>query len=458
MIFLHELGGILALSIAFALVFLLGEFLRRKVKISPEASRKTVHIGGCLVALTLPAALKSHWSVLVMAIIATLAILVGKRRRLLPSLDDVTRETRGSIYHPIAIYLCFLIAQLLQRPSYFVIAMLVMGLSDSIAALTGVAYGRKKYLVEGADTKSIEGSVCFFLSTFIIVEIALLLFSPDGRLDCILVALLIAILVTMFEAISLQGADNLAVPLGTIFILAKNTPPDTSAILIQFAVLAIALLYAAVVAYPFAKVSSTGVLSMALAIYTAGGLVNYRWMLPMAVASFAFCQTRWFIQEGTPPNRARPAFYLLVVPIFWILCANFLMKKAASPELASPNWLFPSFITAVISQMLLSRRNNALARHHAYGTIQLLRDTVLLNLPILVGGAFLARDAPGEMFVFCLLSAFLDFMVVQCFAWLQRRKAFVDDCYILRVRMLLVFSASLVLAIAMLQWRLACRN
>ena len=328
----HELFGIICLAIIFAMVFLLGEFLRRVVKVSPEVSRKTVHIGGCLVALIFPVMLKSHWSVLVMAATATTVIIFGKRKGMLPSLDDVSRITRGSVFHPIAIYLCFLTAQLLQRMVYYEIALLVLGFSDSMAALTGVTYGRKKYLVEATDSKSLEGSTIFFVITFIIVEIGLLLFTPISRLDCILVALLIAICVTLFEAISMHGADNLAVPLGTIFILAKNTNPITAIVLYQFLMLAFALVYVNAVAFPFKKVSPTGVISMVLAIYTAGGLVNYRWMLPLAVAVFVFCRTKWFISESTEPNRARPAFYLLVVPSFWILSANLLGKNISEHE------------------------------------------------------------------------------------------------------------------------------
>ncbi|MBQ7649520.1 MAG: phosphatidate cytidylyltransferase, partial [Victivallales bacterium] len=440
-----------------ALVFLLGEFLRRHLKVSPEVSRKTVHIGGCIVALLFPSLLDSHWSVLLMAAAATAMIVIGKRRRMLPSLDDVQRETRGSIYHPIAIYVCFLTAQMLHRMVYFEIAMLVLGLSDSMAALTGVAYGKKKYLVEATDSKSVEGSVAFFVITFIIVEISLLLFTPISRLDCILVALLIAVFVTMFEAISMHGADNLAVPLGTIFILAKNIDPVTLLVLRQFIVLAFAMIYVIAIAYPFKKVSSTGVISMALGIYTAGGLVNYNWMLPMMVATFAFCRTQWFVPEDTQPNRARPAFYLLVVPIFWILGAN-LLGKIMSPNEAS-FILFPSFITSVICQMLISRHNRSVRRKHPYGFPQLLRDTILFNIPILLGVAVLHGADMRQPLVWCCLIgvAFENAVVLFYDSILQRRVA-QESCNLLRLRMLLVLAASFIPAAAMMFWRMQWTN
>ncbi len=453
----HELFGIICLAIIFAMVFLLGEFLRRVVKVSPEVSRKTVHIGGCLVALLFPVMLKSHWSVLVMAATATTVIIFGKRKGMLPSLDDVSRITRGSVFHPIAIYLCFLTAQLLQRMVYYEIALLVLGFSDSMAALTGVTYGRKKYLVEATDSKSLEGSTIFFVITFIIVEIGLLLFTPISRLDCILVALLIAICVTLFEAISMHGADNLAVPLGTIFILAKNTNPITAIVLYQFLMLAFALVYVNAVAFPFKKVSPTGVISMVLAIYTAGGVVNYRWMLPLAVAVFVFCRTKWFISESTEPNRARPAFYLLVVPSFWILSANLLGKNISEHEASC--LLFPSFIMSIVSQMLISRHNRNITQHRDYGIYQTVRDVILLNLPILIGIMILYRHDLRQPFVWCcVFTVFLDMAVVYCYdAFLQKRIS-PDSCNLLRLRMLLVFIASMIPAGLMFLGRKLCQN
>ena len=452
-----ELLGIICLAIIFAMVFLLGEFLRRVVKVSPEVSRKTVHIGGCLVALLFPFMLKSHWSVLAMATMTTAVIIFGKRRGMLPSLDDVSRITRGSVFHPIAIYLCFLTAQLLHRTVYYEIALLVLGFSDSMAALTGVAYGRKKYLVEASDSKSLEGSTIFFIITFIIVEIGLLLFTPISRLDCILVALLIAICVTLFEAISMHGADNLAVPLGTVFILAKNTNPITAVVLYQFLMIAFALVYVNAVAYPFKKVSVTGVIAMVLGIYTAGGLVNYRWMLPLAVAVFVFCRTRWFMAKSSEPSRARPAFYLLVVPIFWILSANLLGKSISEHEASC--LLFPSFITSIISQMLISRHNRNDAEHHEYGLYQTVRDTILLNLPVLLGVCLLYRhDLRQPLIWCCMLTVFLDMAVVFSYESLLRKKVPQASCNLLRLRMLLVFVASLVPAGVMLIGRKLCQN
>ncbi len=450
---LKEIAGILCLLFAYGLVFLLGEYLRRVQDVPPEVSRKTIHIGGGLVALVFPLFLKSHWSVFLIAALATAAMLFGKRRGMLPSLDDVSRITNGSLLYPWAIYICFLCAQLLGRIVYYEISVLVLGLADGMAALTGTAYGRKRYLVEATDSKSVEGSITFFVTTFIITEISLLLFTPIGRLDCILVALLIALLVTLFEAISMQGADNLAIPFGTIFILAKNSNPETAVVLRQFWVFALALFYVCVIAYPYRKVRSTSVISMVLALYTAGGLVNSHWMLPLAVAFFAFCRTNWFLEQGDHPYRARPAFYLLVVPIFWILGANLLGKFVFPPKEAS-YLLFPSFITAVICQMLISRQNHHALHRQRYAAARVLLEAVLLNLPILLVIALIYEAPLSQPLFWCsLLTVPLDLAAVRCHAAFLSEDKPSDNRIVLRARMLLVLVFSLLPTVAMLVWR-----
>ena len=207
------------------------------------------------------------------------------------------RDSFGGITHPLAIFVCYFFADRLHSMVFYEIAMLVLAFSDSSAALTGMAYGRKKYLVEGDSRKSIEGSVIFCLITFFIVEIMLLLFTGLTRIDCILLALLIAVLVTLFEAISLHGTDNLFVPLGTVFILAKNISPSTAELLFQFEALALTFTAAAVLAYPYHKVTRPGLVALGLSIYTAWGLVNFAWAIPMFCALFLFCRTDWIVPD-----------------------------------------------------------------------------------------------------------------------------------------------------------------
>src|SRR5690606_6142869 len=131
---------------------------------------------------------------------------------------------------PIAVYGMYLLAA--DQPAFYLISLSALVVSDALAALVGGAYGRVRYRVE-SDRRSSEGSVVFFLATLLAVHLPLLLMTPIDRRLSVLVAVQIALLVTLLEAISLQGNDNLIVPLGTFLLLHKLTIQTPETILWQ---------------------------------------------------------------------------------------------------------------------------------------------------------------------------------------------------------------------------------
>ncbi len=376
----HEALGCAGFAAAFLLLFVAGEILRRVRHWNPEATRKTVHLAGCLIAMLFPAVLHSVWSVFALGCAFAAILLIAPRFNLLHAVNDVERSASsvGGVTHPLAIFICYFFADRLQMPVFYEIAMLVLAFSDSSAALAGMTYGRKKYLVEGDSRKSIEGSVIFFLSTFLIVEIMLLLFTALTRLDCILLALLIAVLVTLFEAISLHGTDNLFVPLGTIFILAKNIAPSTEELVFQFEALALSFAVAMGLAYPDRKITRPGLVAVGLGIYTAWGLVGFAWAVPMLAALILVCRTDWILPEpveAEDAHRVRTACYLVVVPTIWLLSANLTWKltvKGVEPL------FYPGFLAAIAGQLLLSRQKSRVEAGFIDPFPRVLADSLLL--------------------------------------------------------------------------------
>ena len=90
------------------------------------------------------------------------------------------------------------------------IAILVMGYGDGLAAVIGTAYG-KHPLVFG---KSVEGTVAMFVASFAVTAIAMLVVAPAGWL---LSALVVAVVATAVELVTPKGLDNLSVP-GVAFL------------------------------------------------------------------------------------------------------------------------------------------------------------------------------------------------------------------------------------------------
>ena len=400
----------LILAVVFLLIISLFlascEFLRRRLKVDPELSRKAVHIGGCAMAMLLPLFFKTHWPVLVITSVASLGIYLGSRRHLLHALDDVERDSAGGLYHPLAIYVCFVLSSRLGNMIFFEIGMLVLALSDSMAALVGRAYGQRKYLVDNGDRKSLEGSAIFFLLTFLIVHLGLLLFTESGRWECVLSALLIACLVTIFEAISLRGADNFFVPIGTVFILAKNVNPDAGAILHQFAIMVVAFSVMHVIMRPYGKIGFSGYVAFSLAAYTAGGLIQVSWMFAIVYSAFLMCRTRLVMDapvDQDHKHRVEAISLFCIVPVVWVLVANLTTKLNG---LSTGCFFVGPYISSLSAQLTEMRRQTLMTRRH-FGTNQnLLIGVISLWLPLALLLVFEKFERVQDVWFTAVLSCF----------------------------------------------------
>ncbi|MCF7824348.1 MAG: phosphatidate cytidylyltransferase [Candidatus Marinimicrobia bacterium] len=81
-----------------------------------------------------------------------------------------------------------------------VTSLLILSVSDTLAALIGIPFGKHKFL-----SKSFEGSTAFFLSTLIILSI----FIPQQ----VLLNVIISIALTLLEASPIRIDDNFSIPL-----------------------------------------------------------------------------------------------------------------------------------------------------------------------------------------------------------------------------------------------------
>jgi dolichol kinase len=332
------------ISAIFLLIFAVAEILRKFANLNTETTRKFVHFAGAFTALFFPFIFTSSRTILALAVAFGLIIVITKKYELLQSVHDIDRESKGAVYHPVAIYLCFMFAQYLQQPWFYVIAVAVLATSDALAALVGKTYGLKRFTVDANDKKSAEGSVIFFLSSFLIVHLILLLCTSTGRLESVLIALLIALIMTAFESVSINGVDNIFIPLGTIFILSKNTAPTIEALAGQILCLLVIVLLYLLLMKPYKKIGFSGVLLLGLMTYMALALGGWYFALCLFAISI-ICQktNRVLIQDETKNEifRVVPIFYILLVPMVWVFLADF--NKI----------FFVPFFFSLVAQMLI---------------------------------------------------------------------------------------------------------
>jgi len=217
----QEILNAILLSLSFILLFGIAELLYHKAKVKAEYTRKFIHISGGLITLLLPQLLNNHWYVLVLCILFFGILFFSIQYRMLPSINNVNRATRGSLLFPVAVYLCYLTYdQSGHDLKFFYIPILILSISDSIAALVGKAWPIGKYHL-GKHNKTLMGSMMFLLSAFII-SILLLNISETGvyrQPQTLYTAALIAATTTSVEAVCSKGYDNITIPGITILTL-----------------------------------------------------------------------------------------------------------------------------------------------------------------------------------------------------------------------------------------------
>jgi phytol kinase len=115
----------------------------------------------------------------------------------------------GTVYFPISFAL--IIYFLWARRHLVVASLMPLTWGDALAAILGRRYGQYKYSVKGF-TRSLEGSLTMFLFSWLTTFLALL-FSPSlGWQWSLLYSLIVAVIATVVEAVSIWHIDNLTVP------------------------------------------------------------------------------------------------------------------------------------------------------------------------------------------------------------------------------------------------------
>jgi phytol kinase len=253
----------------------------RSGKLSPEWSRKLVHMGMGFVTLAFPWVFNAAWPVFLLcglAVGSLAAVRWWSPAKAVGGgvLDGVKRRSFGEFYFPISVSIIF--ALTLGSPVRYAIPVLVLTLADAVAALVGTRYGQSPYTTKEG-RKSWEGSLAFFLVGFFSVHVPLLLFTDIGRAESLLVAMTLALVVMLFEAIAWEGLDNLFIPLGTHFLLGLYLVMDVQALVARFLV-TFGLVVFTLAWRKRTTLDDAGLLGAALAGYAFYALGGWAWLLP----------------------------------------------------------------------------------------------------------------------------------------------------------------------------------
>ena len=149
-------------------------------------------------------------------------LFISRNRTYLKSIHDIDRESLGSYLLPVAIYLTFLVSDLMDNRLLFILPILVLAICDPIAGILGInlqQYNHKIKIFNRKLQKTWLGSLSFFVSCLIISIIALYFNLQNFTLKTFWLAVVIATVSTVTEMLSWRGTDNLVIPMSVLIVL-----------------------------------------------------------------------------------------------------------------------------------------------------------------------------------------------------------------------------------------------
>lgn len=413
----------LFLPLPLAALLLLGGSLwwaRRRWIIDPELLRKGMHIGTGFICLSLPWLFATEWPVLAIALASGAGLVILRR---LPAdqegvagiLHGVARRTAGELYFPLSVVLLFLLSH--DEPLFYVIPLLVLTLADAVAALVGLRYGLSKYHAEDGQ-KSAEGSVAFFFVAFVASHVVLLLFTDMGRMETLLLACVIGLLVSMLEATAWSGLDNLFIPLGTWALLTVYI--DASALaLLEVLLVTLGLLVVALLWRRRTTLNDSCLFASVLVGYFAWAVGGWLWLVPIMLVFLTYTGLTWKDMERQGRDRISHDVRAVGATVLPALAC--LIGQLAVPEMN----FYVSYVATLAAQLAII----SLARVHCYRSdLSYRRIWWFASLQgwgvVVVPAAIFGAGWPA-LWVYLMLA----WPLVSATAWLfQRLQPGLDDC------------------------------
>ncbi|NJK36522.1 MAG: phosphatidate cytidylyltransferase [Oscillatoriales cyanobacterium RM2_1_1] len=195
------------------IILLTAEGLNRWKSVSPEMSRKIVHIGtgnAILLAwwLKIPG-----WIGIAAGVVSGIVALISYQIPILPSVNGVGRKSLGTFFYAVSIGVLIGWFWPMGKPEYAVLGILIMTWGDGLAAVIGQKFGQHPYSIGGMQ-KSWEGSLTMGLVSFGVG--GLILLGVQGNIwQTWVVSGVVALVATGLESFSKLGIDNLTVPIGS---------------------------------------------------------------------------------------------------------------------------------------------------------------------------------------------------------------------------------------------------
>lgn len=203
---MKNLVGIIISSVYIVLILVLSKLIAKK---GEEASRKFIHILLSNVWIIYYFFIDSLAVACILPIAFTIINTISYKFKILKTMEREKNDGFGTIYYAISILIITVFTYLQKNPMLGMSGMLIMGYGDGMAAVVGKKIKSKEYEVGNA-VKTIAGSITMFVISFFISSLVLNLLAVEYFF---FKGLVIALVATALEAVSIKGLDNITVPI-----------------------------------------------------------------------------------------------------------------------------------------------------------------------------------------------------------------------------------------------------
>ena len=318
---IEPLVKILAVLAVLSVMMLALAAWARWSRVNPEVVRKLLHLGMGVVVLSFPWVFTDVWPVCLLSGFATVGLIAIKmvpalRQYVGGAIHGVKRGGFGEVYYATSVGIVFALSG--GQWLLFFVPMLMLTVADAVAALIGLRYGTLRYHTADGE-KSAEGSIAFFTVAFFSAHVPLLLGTEIGRAETLLIALILALLVSLFESIAWGGLDNLFVPIGGFALLLLYQDMAIQPLVWRLVATA-ALVVFAMLWRQRTTLDDSALMASALYGYAAWMLGGWLWLIP-PLGLFLLHVTIWSrTAYGGDDGRYHKVFAVLSVISAGLVC------------------------------------------------------------------------------------------------------------------------------------------
>lgn len=282
------------LLILFLVILIVGsllilEYSARKNILNHELARKILHIIAVSVAGYSFLIISNQVYLVAIGIVALLILFPLVKYEIISSLQNRRRKSFGIIYVAVS-YLLLSIMWDVEYKWIVFPSMLILAFADSFAAIIGGFFANKYFKATG-DEKSYIGSVTFFIVTIFILlamsfiaryflnenQEALFNLNEYYLLSCII----IAIILTVIEAISTKGIDNLFVPITASILLYFFIVKPQEYFVVNFSLAIVLASFISFISYKIRILTMSGSMMTFLLATVVYGFGELKWTLPI---------------------------------------------------------------------------------------------------------------------------------------------------------------------------------